>query len=96
MTDRPVLVPLPTPAGHELRLARALKDDDGSKWLPVDALYDASVGMSAELPAVAMIVAWYTRLPNGMLALKYRCYQEHDRQCLALVTDVGLDLRVPT
>jgi len=84
---------LPEPEGFALRNARAAKADDGSRWLPDDALYDASNQMKAEPPAVAFIVAWYTRLPSGKLALRYRCHYEHDRQAVALAADLAADLR---
>ena len=83
---------LPQPEGFELRNRRADRDSDESKWLPDDAMYDASRELSAKPPAVAMLVVWYTRAPNGKLSLHYRTWQEHDRQCLALLADAMLDM----
>lgn len=84
---------VPKPEGFELREKRAAAADDGSKWLPADALYDASEAMKESPPSTACIIAWYTRLPNGKLALKYRCYYEHDRQAVALAADLAADIR---
>ena len=83
---------VPKPEGFELREARAAKTDDASAWLPADAIYDACEQMKVEPPAVAALVAWYTRLPSGKLALKYRCYYEYDRQAVALASDLLTDL----
>lgn len=84
---------IPKPEGFDLREARAARDDDGSKWLPADALFDASEGMKTAAPAVAFLVAWYTRLPNGKLSLKYRMSYEHDRQGVALIADLLADVQ---
>lgn len=89
------LRPLPTPEGFALREARAEKWNDGSKWLAEDALFDASEQLKSDPPSVAFIVAWYTRLPNGNLALKYRSSFEHDRQAIALAADLLRDMQNP-
>ena len=84
---------VPKPDGHELRLKRACRNEDASKWLPEDALYDAYEGLKTTSAEAAMIVAWYTRLPDGNLSIKYRCYSEHDRQHVALASDLLASLQ---
>ena len=84
---------LPKPQGYDLRNIRAMRENNASIWLPEDAVFDASCAMKTEPPAVACVVAWYTRLENGNLALKYRCFQEHDRQSIALAADLLGDLQ---
>lgn len=86
---------LPKPEEFDLHLARANRDNDSSKWLPEDVLYDASVAMQKDVPCTAVVVIWYTRLPNGNLALKFRVHQEHDRQGVALLTDTLAELTSP-
>jgi hypothetical protein len=81
------------PHGFELREKRADKLNDGSKWLPEDALFDASEQLKSQPPSGALVVAWYTRLENGNLSIKYRCFQEHDRQTVALAADLLSDLQ---
>jgi hypothetical protein len=84
---------LPKPDGFELREKRADKACDGRKWLPEDALYDASRQMHDDPPVGAMIVAWYARNEeSGNVVLKYRCWHEHDRQTMALAADLVRDL----
>jgi hypothetical protein len=84
---------VPKPDGFDLRVARAIKEGSGSKWLPEDALFDAAESLKNEPPSAALIVAWYTRLPNGNLTLKYRCFHEHDRQNVALAADLLQDIQ---
>ncbi len=79
---------LPKPDGFELREKRAEKADDGRKWLPEDALFDASRAMQDAPPTQAMIVVWYSRNEDGKVVLKYRCWHEHDRQTMALAADL--------
>ena len=79
---------VPKPDGFELRDARASKEDDGRKWLPCDALFDASEALKVNPPEVAFLVAWYIRLPSGNLGLKYRISYEHERQGTALAADL--------
>lgn len=86
---------LPEPEGFELREARATKLNSGTKWLSEDALFDASEQLKIDVPCIAFLVAWYTRLPNGKLSLKYRTAFEHDRQAIALAADVLRDLQDP-
>ncbi len=81
------------PEGFDLRLARAKKEDSGKCWTPVDILYDASQLMKEFPPTQAAIVAWYTRLPNGNLQIKYDVSFEHDRQGVALAADLLKDLQ---
>lgn len=88
-----MLTPVHCPDGFELREARAARAGDGTKWLPEDALFDASEAMKENPPCAAFLVAWYTRMPNGKLALKYRCSHEHDRQTVALAADLLADLQ---
>lgn len=87
---------VPKPDGFDLREKRADKHADGSKWLPEDALFDASESLKKTPPVVAFLVAWYTRAPSGNLLLKYRVHYEHDRQGTALAADVLHDLQTPT
>jgi hypothetical protein len=83
---------LPVPDGFELREARADKTSDGRKWMAEDALFSASEALTKDPPAVAFIVAWYTRGPNGGLLLKYRCAFESEQQQVALATHLLHDL----
>jgi hypothetical protein len=84
---------VPKPEGFDLRLARATKENSGKCWTPQDILYDASQLMQASPPTQAALVAWYTRLPNGNLQIKYQCSFEHDRQAVALAADLLKDLQ---
>lgn len=88
-----MLKSVPKPEGYDLREARAAKFDDGRKWLPEDALFDASEHMKDNPPEVAFLCAWYTRLPNGKLTIKFRCSYEHDRQGIALAADLLAEMQ---
>lgn len=90
MTDLRVI---PKPEGFDLRLARAVKEDSGKCWTPADILYDSQQLMEKHPPAQAAVVAWYTRLPNGSLQIKYQVSYEHDRQGVALAADLLRDLQ---
>lgn len=79
---------VPKPEGFDLRAARANKRESGLDWLPADAIYDASEQLKTDGATVAMVIAWYVRTPDGLLALRYRLSYEHDRQGVALVADL--------
>lgn len=81
---------LPMPDGHELRMRRADKANNGQLWLPEDALYDASTAI--EKPAIALVVAWYEKLDSGNHTIKYRIWQEYPRASVALAADLMTDL----
>jgi len=81
------------PEGFDLRFARAEKENNGKCWTPEDVLYDAQQLMGKHPPTQAALVAWYTRLPNGNLQIKYNCSFEHDRQAVALAADLLKDLQ---
>jgi hypothetical protein len=87
-----LLKQLPKPEGFELREKRAEKSDDGSKWLPEDALYDASTAMQESPPAGAMIVVWYSLAEGDKYALKYRIWQDGPRRAVGLAADLLGDL----
>jgi len=84
---------VPKPKGFDLRLARAVKEDNGKCWTPEDILYDSSQLMQKFPPTQACLVAWYTRDENGKLLIKYECSFEHDRQAIALAADLLADLQ---
>jgi hypothetical protein len=87
---------VPRPEGFDLREARASKASSATKWLPEDALFDASKDICTDSPVGAMMIAWYVRDPSsGFLRLKYRCWQEHERQNVALAADMLHDLQTP-
>ena len=85
---------LPKPEGFDLRAARASRGT-ASDWLPADALFHASEAMAESSPVVAMLVTWYSREPDGKLVLKFRHYQEHERQSAGLAADITAWLTAP-
>jgi hypothetical protein len=87
-----MLKPLSKPEGFELRVKRAEKDDDATKWLPEDALHDASRAMQESAPAGAMIVVWYTPAEDGKYAIRYRIWQDGPRRAVGLAADLLGDL----
>jgi hypothetical protein len=86
---------LPKPDGHDMRAARAARGT-AADWLPEDALFHASEAMKADPPVVAFLITWYSRDPvNGHLVLKFRHYQEHERQSAGLAADMCAWLTAP-
>ena len=85
---------LPMPEGFEIRAARASRGT-ASDWLPEDALFHASESMKEAPPEVAFLVCWYTRDADGTLRLKFRHFQEHERQSAALASDMMAWLTAP-
>lgn len=79
---------VPKPDGYELREKRANKKENCELWLPEDALHSASKRMAAEPPVLAAVVAWYCRDEKGCLRVRYDVWQEHDRQSIALCSDL--------
>lgn len=79
---------VPKPEGFELREARADKLNDGRKWEPMDAVFDAYRQLENEPASAALLIAWYVRNPNGTLEVKFRVAYEHDRQGIALAVDL--------
>jgi hypothetical protein len=85
---------IPKPEGFELRAVRASKGT-ASDWLPDDALFHASEDMAKSPPVVAFLVTWYSRELDGKLTLKFRHYQEHERQSAGLAADITAWLTAP-
>ena len=87
MSDAKLMSLVAKPEGFDLRAARASRGT-ASDWLPEDALYSASELMKESPATVAFLAVWYTRESDGKLSLKYRVYQEHERQGAALAADM--------
>jgi hypothetical protein len=89
------LRPVPKPDGFDMRAARASRGT-AADWLPDDALFHASEAMKDDPPVVAMLITWYSRDPSsGRLVLKFRHYQEHERQSAGLAADMAAWLTAP-
>ena len=62
---------MPKPDGFELRDKRSEKEKDAKRWLPADALFDASVEMQKQ-EVCAAIVCWREVLPDGSMRTHFR------------------------
>lgn len=81
---------VPKPAAFDLNNRRSDKESDASKWLPADALYDASQDIEANGCTKALLVAWYVPHPTkpGLLTMRFRLFNESDNDGRALAAEL--------
>lgn len=86
------------PGGYDFRVKLEQRSGhvSGTKWLPEDVLFSASQAMADNPPKGAVLVCWYTPIPeNGRLALRWQGCQEHDCQMKALAAEMASMLVAP-
>lgn len=81
---------VPKPLAFDINNRRSDRESDASKWLPADALYDASQDIEATGVTKALVVAWYVPHPSksGLLTMRFRLFNESDNDGRALAGEL--------